>query len=416
MAQQFTISPDVLGACYVGEESTFGTAPVGMVRMLPVAGSVESAAMQAGIERSQLSPAAWDVLDTVDGLKEGSVTLAHYLQPAATVLSHSATVPTSADVPLATLMRCLLGGQSVAQGTQVATATSESAVTVTTGQGSRCPAGQIILVDDPADGILPARVLTRSGDDITFWPSLSATGEVGDEIINTYTWFPTAENARSLAVALAHASGAGLQWQWTGGTGDLELLFERNQLAQLKTQLKFALWQGPAALSYSAARVADPMSAPLAVRNCKLYLQPLATTTRSNYAVDTLKLTIKPGMQHLETLTGGTEGRRGVARVEGLNEAFAEMEFEVPFDTALDTYWAAKTKLCAMFIVQADVAGGGRRHIVVDARRTVIKDKPAIKRGKDNQLKYAVTLRTQLDTLTSDVAGLGTSPLCVAIG
>lgn len=415
MAQVFTISPDVLGACYVGEESTFGTAPA-MVRMLPVAGSVESAAVQQGIERSQLSPAAWDVQDTVDGLKDGSVTLGHYLQPAATVLTHGATVPSPADVPLNTLFKCLLGGVSVAAGTQVATATSESAVTVTTGHGSRVPAGQVVLVDDPAEGIVPARVLTRSGDDITFWPSLSAAGEVGDEVINTYTWFPTAENARSLAVALAHASNANLQWQWTGGTGDIELTFERNQLAQLKTQLKFALWTGPSALTLSAAHVADPMAAPLAARNCKLYLQPLATTTRNNYAVDTMKVTIKPSMQHLETLTGGTEGRRGVARVEGLNEAFAELEFEVPFDAQLDAWWVAKTKLCAMFVVQADTAGGGRRHIVVDARRTVIKDKPAMRRGKDNQLKHALTLRTQLDTLTSDVAGLGTAPLCIAIG
>lgn len=414
MAQTFTISPDVLGAMYVAEELIFNT-PGAFIRMHPIAGTVESAAMQAGIDRSQLSPKAWDVLDTVDGIKEGTVAFGHYIQPAATVLDHSATVPAATDVPLNAVLKTLLGGVSVAAGSQVATATSESAVTVTSGHGSRFPAGQIILVDDPADGIVAARVLTRATDDITFWPSLSDTGEVGDEIINTYTWFPTPENARSFAVALAHASNAALQWQWQGGTGDLELMFERGALAQIKVNGKFATWQGPAALSYSTARVADPMAAPLAVRNCKLHLQPLATTTRVNYAADAVKVTTKGGMQHLETLTGGIEGRRGVARVEGLNEAFAELELELPFDGQLDTWWGAKTKLTSMLVVQVDTATG-RRAIVVDAPRCVIKDKPAIKRGKDNQLKHAVTLRTQLDTLTSDTTGLGDAPFRLAAG
>ena len=57
-----------------------------------------------------------------------------------------------------------------------------------------------------------------------------------------------------------------------------------------------------------------------------------------------------------------------------------------------------------------------RRCIVADAARCVIKDKPAKKTGKDNQLKYAVTLRTQLDTLTSDVVELGLAPFRLAIG
>lgn len=415
MAQVYTISPDVLGAAYFAEESSFNT-PGAFVRMHPIAGTVESAAMQAGIDRSQLSPKAWDVLDTVDGIKEGTVAFGHYLQPAATVLAHGASVPAAADAPLNGILKSLLGGVSVAAGSQVATATSESAVTVTTGHGSRFPAGQIILVDDPADGIVAARVLTRATDDITFWPSLSGAGEIGDEIINTYTWFPTAENARSFAIALAHASQAALQWQWSGGTGDLELMFERNQLAQIKVNGKFATWSGPSALSYSTARVADPMGNPLAVRNAKMHLQAVDTTTRVNYAVDAVKVTMKGGMQHLETLTGGIEGRRGIARVEGLNEAFAELELEVPFDTQLDTWWAAKTKLTGMLVVQADTTGGGRRAIVADAARCVIKDKPAVKRGKDNQLKYGVTLRTQLDTLTSDVVELGLAPFRLAIG
>ena len=415
MSQVTIISPDHIGAAYVCEETSF-TTPDTFVRMHPVANSIEVGATQPGIARSQLAPRAWNVLDTVDGYKEGTVTFAHYLQPTSAVLDHSTSVPSTANNPLNVILKALFGGVSVNQGTQVATATSESAVTVSSGHGSRVPAGQIVLVKDPTDGILPARVLTRSTDDITFWPSLSGAGTIGDEIINTYTWYPTTANTRSLAVALAAVGNSSLQWEWLGGTGDLELMFERAQLAQAKITGKFASWSGPSALSLSTSVVSDPMAAPMAVRSAKLYLQPPATTTRTCYLVDSFKVSIKLGNALLETLTCGTEGRRGVFRSEGLTDAFAEIDCEVPIDTGLDTYWSAKTTLSAMLSIAVDTSGGGRRYIVVDAARCSIVDKPALKRGAGNLATYAFKLRCMLDDITSDTAELGTAPFRLSIG
>ncbi len=414
MSQQTIISPDHIGAAYVCEETAF-TTPDTFLRFHPVAGSIETGAMQPGIARSQLAPRAWNALPTVDGYKEGSVTFAHYLQPAAAVLDHSTSVPSAANNPLNVILKALFGGVSVAQGSLVATATSESAFTVTNSQGSRFPAGQIILVDDPADGIVPARVQSRSGDDLTIWPSMSGAGTIGDEVINTYTWYPTTSNTRSLAVALAAVGVSTLQWQWLGGTGDLELVFDRAQLAQCKVTGKFASWKGPSNLSLSTAVVADPMAAPLAVRNAKLFLQASSTTTRTCYLVDSLKITLKLGMTHLETLTCGTEGRRGTFRADGLTEAFAELDCEVPIDTGLDTFWSEKTELSAMFCVPADTATG-RRYITADAPRCVIVDKPALKKGPGNLASYAFKLRCMLDDLTSDTAELGTAPFRLSIG
>jgi hypothetical protein len=414
MAQTTILSPDHIGAAFVCEETAF-TTPDTFVRMHPVAGSIETAAMQPGIARAQLAPRAWNAMPTVDGYKEGTVSFAHYLQPTSAVLDHSTSVPSAANNPLNIILRALFGGVSVAQGSLVATATSGSAFTVTTGQGSRFPAGQIILVDDPTDGIVPARVQTRSTDDLTIWPSMSGAGTIGDEVINTYTWYPTTSNTRSLAVALAAVGNSSLQWQWLGGTGDLELTFDRAQLAQCKVTGKFASWSGPSNLSLSTAVVSDPMGPPFAVRNAKLFLQAASTTSRTCYLVDSLKITIRLGMTHLETLTCGTEGRRGTFRAEGLTEAFAEMDCEVPIDTALDTFWSDKTELSAMLAIPADTSTG-RRYITADAARCIIVDKPALKKGAGNLATYAFKLRCMLDDITSDTAELGTAPFRLSIG
>ena len=67
-----------------------------------------------------------------------------------------------------------------------------------------------------------------------------------------------------------------------------------------------------------------------AVRNAIAWLQPCATTTRVTTPIESVELACNFGMSHLPSLTGTTEGERGVMRSEGLNDAFATITVVVP--------------------------------------------------------------------------------------
>ena len=422
MAQQTTIDARILGACYLSEQAIISAAGTER-RCFPVTGSVELDLQQAELERGQLRPKAWDRAAPVKGLKSATCRARFYLQPATTVLTSSATPDADAAAPIRIPLRCIMGGESVAAGSTIPAGTySTTSFDVATGHGARFPAGQLVLVDQAGGGgtedLVPCRVTSRAADTLTVWPALANAPDVGSlRIINSYTFYPTTVNTRMLSLALAAAQGTGLQWRLLGGTGSFEITFERGALLEMGVDLTFATHQGPEDLSLSTATVADPMAEPLSTRGAKMYLQPQGTTTRTCFHVDSFKLTVNAGMQHIESLTCGTEGYSGVARVENLAEHFAEVEVTFPVDLDFDsTYWADRTELGMMLFVPADV-GAERRGTLVDGPRMIVVGKPRIAPAGNNLCRMTVTLRTMRDDTTSgtfDVTELAEAPLRIA--
>lgn len=407
-----------LGAVVISEESSFGTTGTER-RAFPVGDTLDVDVQQAVVEAPTLKIRPFDPNAPVRGNKTCTAKVGYYLQPATTVLTAGATADTDAAAPLRILMRCILGGESVFAGSDVAAASSSSAFDVTAGHGSRFPEGQIILVDTAANATFaPARVLTRVTDALTCYPALSATPTVGGDIRNTYTWYVTRTNTKSLSLGLSSAQDSSRQWRLQGLTGGVEFSFERNALAMATFDLKGASWAGPSALSISTSHAADTMAAPLACRSAVVFLQATTTTTRVAYSIDAFKVTVKPGNAHIESLTS-TEGVRGVYRSEGLLESFADIELTTPADSDHDTWWAAKTELTCMLSILVEVTGGGQRYIVVDAPRCVIIQKPKSVKGAGNLDKHVIMLRCLLDTSTTgtlDNEQLAESALRIAIG
>jgi hypothetical protein len=425
MARQTVLHGSHVGAVYISEESPFGT-PGTEQRCHVKADSVDLQVTQAEVDRMRLSPSVNDYLAPVRGYKAATCALVHYLQPATTVLADNATPDADANAPLRVLMRCILGGESVAAGSVSAAGTYSSTANgtpfdVSSGDGANFPAGQIVAVDQSgnvgAEDLVPCRVRVRSIDTITVWPALAAVPSAGggERVINSFTWYPTQTNTKSLSVALAPAQGTALEYRATGGTGSFELSFNRGELLEASFDLQFASHVGPADLSLGAAVAADPMAPPLSTRGAKLYLQPIATTTRTCLSVDSMTLRVNAGMEHRETLTCGVEGMSGTMRSAGLQEAFAEAELVLDVDTDYDTStWTDQTELSMMFFVPFDAATS-RRMVVVDIGRCVIVGKPAVARGANNLAKMTLVLRAQRDTSVTGTTDLATAPLRIAI-
>jgi hypothetical protein len=421
MARQTVLHGSHVGAVYVSEEAIFGTAGTS-VRCHVKADSVDLQVTQAEVDRMRLSPSVNDYLAPVRGYKAATCALVHYLQPATTVLANGATADADAAAPLRVLMRCILGGESVAAGSVSAAGTfSPTVFDVDTGDGANFPAGQICAVDQSgnvgAEDLVPCRVRVRSTDTLTVWPALASAPSAGggERVINSFTWYPTQTNTKSLSVALAPAQGTALEYRATGGTGSFELSFNRGELLEASFDLQFASHVGPADLSLGAAVAADPMAPPLSTRGARLYLQPIATTTRTCLSVDSMTLRVNAGMEHRETLTCGVEGMSGTMRSAGLQEAFAEAELVLDVDTDYDTStWTDQTELSMMFFVPFDAASS-RRMVVVDIGRCVIVGKPAVARGANNLAKMTLVLRAQRDTSVTGTTDLATAPLRIAI-
>lgn len=423
MASQEVIDPRHLGAVWISEQSAIAT--VGTERRcFPVTDSVEPDLQQAELERGQLSSKAWDRGKPVKGYKSGTCAVRFYLQPTTTVLDDAATPDTDANAPLRIPLRCLMGGESVAAGSTIAAGThSTTGFSVATGHGARFPAGQLVLVDQSGGGtedLVPCRVLSRSTDALTVWPALAniPAGGAGERVINSHTFYPTAVNTKSMSLALAAAQGTGLQWRLLGGTGTFEITFQRGALLEMGLDLTFATHQGPDDLSLTVTTATDPMSEPLSTRSARLYLQPQGTTTRVCFHVDSFTLRANTGMQHIESLTCGTEGFSGVARVESLAEHFAEIEVTFAVDTDFDdTYWADRTELAAMLFVSRDDTTA-RRGTIIDAPRVIVVGKPRVAPAANNLSRMTVTLRAMRDDTTSgtfDVTELAEAPLRIGL-
>lgn len=405
-----------IGAFYVSQESGMGTLGT-EYRAWPVADSVEVVPTQESVDAKTLSPRVFDAETPLQGNKGGTAKFSYYLQPPATVNATGATPDATSTNPLRIILKTLFGGESVAAGSTVATGTSASAITVASGHGSRMPIGQMIAVEtDSSYGFEVAQVRSRSTDDITLYPYLSATPATSQAISNLNTYYPTSANSLSMSVGVSSLNTS-RQYTMLGCTGSAALKFERNALAVMDVNLTAATFSGPSSLSYAVTRSEDTLAAPLAVRNSICWLQATTTTTRVNTAVDSVSIALNFGNMHLTSLTGTLEGKRAVHRGENLIETFAKIELTLPDNTDVFTWYAAQTELNFTFIVKVDPSAGGRRFVVVSAPQCVIDAYPEVMKGEGQLTKVKVSLRAKIsEQCTGTATEMSEAPFLLALG
>lgn len=406
-----------IGAAFVSEESAFCTAGTER-RCWPVADTVEIVPAQTSVDVKSLSAKVFDAESPVQGDKSVSVKLSYYLQPPATVNTTGATVDTDATNPLRVLLRCIFGGESATAGSTVATGTSATAITVASGHGARMHAGKLVAVDtDSTYGLELCQVRSRSTDDLTLYPALSATPATSQAVVSLNTYYPTQTNALSLSVALASLNSS-RQVRARGCTGKLGLKFEKNALAVADFELMGATFDGPEALSLATTRVEDTAFQPLSVRNAICWLQACATTTRVNTPIDAVSMELSFGNMHLTSLTGTTEGKRAVHRGENLIDSFAKITLTLPDNADVYTWFEAGTELAFGFICKVDTSGG-RRFVAVLVPQCVIESRPEPMKGEGQLAKVKVVLRAKVSeqcTGTLDTADMGIAPFLLGLG
>ena len=406
-----------LGAVYVSEESSFCTTGTER-RCYPVADSVDVVTTQTSTDVTTLGPIPYDVETPIAGLKGATAKLSYYLQPPTTANINNATPDTDAAAPLRVLLRCVFGGESVTAGSVVDTAASASSLAVDAGDGANFHAGKLLAVDtDATYGLEVAQVRSRATDALTLYPALSATPAGGRAIRAINTYYPTRTNSRSLSVAVS-GQDTTRQLRVNGCTGSLAIELQRDALAMATFDLVGATWTGPDSLSLAVTRVEDPMANPLAVRNVLCYLQPVATTTRVNTAVDAVSLALNFGNIHLTSLTGTTEGKRAVHRGENLIAPFATATLTMPDCADVYTWYESQSELSLTLVVQAG-AIAARRFVVVHIPQAIITQRPAVSKGEGQLTKLSVTLAAKVSEQCSgtlDTEEMAMAPFVLGLG
>jgi hypothetical protein len=412
---------DSLARCFVAVESSFASGGTD-VNAFPVAGSIKPTRTYGVLPVRTLHVRNNDVRDGVKVFKGGNVKFTYLLQPSTTVMGPSSVVPTGAsEPPLWVLLKVLFGGQSVAPGMDVVASPSptSSGASVTPAGGANFPSGQLALIADTTDGLQPVVIRSRAVDALTWWPAMTGAPATGADVVCLPTWYMTRTNSKSLRMRIANAQDANYQWEFLGGTmPSLELKLAKGELAMADFDFVFAKHTGPSAQGLSRSSVADSMDTPLACRDAVCYIQASGTTTRVNYPIEAASVKWNLGNKHMETLSGGTEGIRGVARTEGLQDTQCMIELDFRADSNIESWFSAFTHVSVMLYIPVDTATG-RRVIVVYAGKAWIQEQPVFSPGPGDLLKVKATFQCQLNdtyTDTPDNEELAQAGAVLAIG
>lgn len=365
----------------------------------------------------------YDQLISIDGLK--SVTQFGFkllAKAPGTLLDSAASGPALTTVganPNALLLKAILGGESVAKGSVVLASptptTSSFSVTAATGAGM--PAGQIIWVEigTPGSGTLvPNVVATQTVDAITTVFAFASAPGTGAKVINTFSYYPDPFNTTSFSLRRGNAADANEQYEYLGCTGDIELTFNRGGLLEMSLKGRAANWRGPdpsvfgANVTYSADIHGNKG---FALKDAYSLLQPVATTTMTNYNVRNVALAMQQGMTHTK-VHGGLAGS-GVDAVMRLGKReFASIKLTVPYDRQLQTWHHNKTPLRFFYAAPAGT-GNTLRGAAMHMAKCWIAEEPVEMVDEDEQLMMEVELRSLIDpTLTTK---LQKSPLTIAL-
>lgn len=387
-------------------ESTYGAGGGTPAQIWPV--SFEGKRTRARVPVHDESVYFHDRKKSVFGLKRGAVSLAlNTAAPAAQLLAAS----TPATSPNHVGLKAILGGESVAAGSLIATATSATQITVTAGQGGRFPPGTLLAVEQ--GGALHVTVVaTQVGDVLTFAVALPGAPSVGGFVINLYNYYFSDTNVQSLEVRRAIVGDANEQHQYLGATGGLELVYEGpGRLLQERYQLDAADWN-EGALGYATTYAANSQSEGFVLAGATTILQAVAATTRTHYPLHAMRVELRPQMAHLPE-HGGVQGTTGVMRQGGQDDerAPATINLRIRADRDQIANWTSGADLRLLHIAPSG-AGNTKRFSVVHAPNCYIDDLQESDEG--GRRIYDLTLIPRMDT--SGAAALARASIVLGRG
>lgn len=335
----------------VAPESPIGTAGT-WSRVAHMIGSFDD-----GRTTEQLDPlsASTDLFDrdaTIDGFKRAAPGWKMRPRAPGTQLDAAAAggaLALATTCPNLLVPSWIMGGVAIAAGSAVVASPAPTATScsVTPAGGANFLAGTVCLVEigTPGSGNLELNVVaTRSTDALTWALAFSNAPQSGAKVINAINLFFNPSNTQSFAVRESNQADANEQYLYTKCTGDFELTYTRGQLLEMAVKCRAGTWSGPSSTVFGSL---PTYSADIhgnkgfALKDAVTLLQPVATTTRTQYRMTNLAISMKQGMVHTEE--HGTDGIDSVMRTG--DRDLLRVTITGPLDRTLETYATSKTPL-----------------------------------------------------------------------
>jgi hypothetical protein len=207
--------------------------------------------------------------------------------------------------PLGLLLKTVMGGESLAMGSAVATDTSATVIDVTATQGSRFSAGTAIAI--PFSGAMQARELkTVATDTLTTKIAFTGTPAVAAVVYRAATYYLTENPLTSLQFVLEGA-GASDRWSMRGmQCTSIRFNVVPGQLPTVSFEFTGTAWSNLGAGTLAVGSVTN--SVPFAVQDSQLLVQTVGTSTYSGAEVHASAIELTPNIAYVPaTSPGGSE-------------------------------------------------------------------------------------------------------------
>lgn len=386
----------------IGSESTFGTVAGTLERIYPKEGiSLEINQME--VDDMSESIYLFDQKDTVSGYKDAACKLAIHLAPRTSQLAVT-DVPVFTDTGNSILLKNAFGGYAASGSSGIVSGTTASIVV---DAGAKFSIGQWVAV--PVSGALyPSKITNISTNTLSLYPYLPGNASSGSVCVNMENFYPTENNSGSFSIEHCKAEDSAVQYRLLGCIANGNVKVSRDAPIMFEADVKAADWsQG--SLGISVAEGTAEQTAPFFCNDELVLLQPVSTTSRTNYALLSIDVKTELSNTFLEEF-GGVQGKTGPVR--NGKRGIAELSVKLAFDPDQYTRFDAKTP---MFFAYAASKGSGtsKRFVGFDLPYCVFKEIPKI--SEENGIMYLEgTLVAKLNTpKTTD---LSRSPMTVFMG
>lgn len=418
MSQTDVVDSSLLGAIYFRTHASFATGGT-LVRIYPVAGSVEWNLDQEQINVFGQRIRPNDTRAPVKGRKSGKAGFELMVQANAVYLNVSAT-PQTTD-PLIEVLQVATGvAPSFAVGGTLNGSPTKNSWSLLA-NGTSFPAGQLGMIQNSSapGGYDVVRILTQVTNALTSFPDTTSdtAPSSGNAMICMVTYYPSFTNTKSGELVVCNAQDSNLQALLTGCRGEFQISFKQGDVVKLKVDLEAATWTAMNAAGNSIAHVEDPLMEPFSVVDSVAHFAAITTATRNSVTMDSVDAKLTWGTQFTETLTAGTQGKRGVVLSKDLEKPAAMLEIVVPIDTAYDTGYVAGTVYGFLWSTYMTDVNSKVRKCALDLPRLRQVAPPARVKGSDGLMKYKLTLQADRDqSCTGSTTALATAPWRFAVG
>lgn len=330
-------------------ESTFGadsSASRASFTDLPIIeGSVRLTLSRDELDPGHLVQHIDEARERLLGKRRATLSFDVILAPTGTAATTSQSSITS---PVGLLLKAVLGGESLAQGSTSAAGSTASVINVQTGHGSRWSAGRLMTWQNSSGLWEPREVEAVATDAVTTKRAFSGSPASTNVLLNAATYYMTASPSQSLAMVVEGLESDD-RWLLTGGQaeGGFTMTFDLTggQFPKATFNFTFARWWAPGeygtSLAGSLGTATYSAYSPIVAETGMFEVWTVGTATYSaSQLLPVSAVTIEPHSQFAPvTSPSGVNTIQEWKKVRN-PDCPVQGSFTLPYEAA--TYWTAR--------------------------------------------------------------------------